>query len=126
MNFAQRIHLLPFCDLLNTFETVQKEISRRNEFIDRLPTFHLKNLPLTVQTRDLLYRMINEKMVAPGAKKPGEKTLSDMFKLLRTEDWLRIKYLNSRSFLEIQDVLANYKAPLERYYGELQGTTLKG
>lgn len=125
MNFAQRIHLLPFCDLLNTFETVQKEISRRNEFIDRLPTHHLKNLPLTVQSRDLLYRIIGEKAVTPGATKPGEKTLGDLFKLLRSEDWLRIQYLNNRCFLEIQDVLANYKAPLERYYGELQANTSK-
>lgn len=125
MNFAQRIHLLPFCDLLNTFETVQKEISRRNAFIDRLPIHYLKNLPLTVQSRDLLYRIISEKAVTPGANKPGEKTIGDLFKLLRSEDWLRIKYLNSRCFLEIQDVLAGYKAPLERYYGELQDTTAK-
>ena len=119
MNFAQRVHLLPFCDLLTTAETVQKEISRRTDFIDRLPTHHLKNLPLTVQTRDLLYRMINEKSLKAGTKRPGELTISDLFKLLRAEDWLRIRYLNGRCFAEIQDVLESYKAPLERYYGDL-------
>ncbi|WP_080240686.1 hypothetical protein [Spirosoma rigui] len=125
MNFAQRIHLLPFCDLLSTAETVQREISRRNEFIDRLPNHQLKNLPLTVQSRDLLYRIINEKSFTPGSKKPGEKSLSDLFKLLRVEDWLRIQYLNNRCFSEISEVLNNHKAPLERYYGELQRNTTK-
>lgn len=125
MNFAQRIHLLPFCDLLSTAETVQREISRRNEFIDRLPAHQLKNLPLTVQSRDLLYRIINEKSFTPGSKKPGEKTLSDLFKLLRVEDWLRIQYLNNRCFIEINDVLKSYKAPLERYYGELRSSSDK-
>ena len=125
MNFAQRIHLLPFCDLLNTAETVQREISRRNEFIDRLPDHPLKNLPLTVQSRDLLYRIINEKSFTPGSKKPGEKNLSDLFKLFRIEDWLRIQYLNNRCFAEIYDVLKSHKAPLERYYGEIQRSAVK-
>lgn len=125
MNFAQRIHLLPFCDLLSAAETVQREISRRTEFIDRLPTHHLKNLPLTVQSRDLLYRIINEKSLTPGSKKPGEKTLSDLFKLFRAEDWLRIQYLNNRCFAEICDVLKGHKAPLEHYYGQLQGSAMK-
>jgi hypothetical protein len=125
MNFAQRIHLLPFCDLLRTAETLQREIARRNEFIDHLPKHQLKNLPLTVQSRDLLYRIINEKTFTPGSKKPGEKSLSDLFKLLRVEDWLRIQYLNNRCFAEIREVLHDHKAPLERYYGELQASPVK-
>lgn len=125
MNFAQRVHLLPFCDLLTTAETVQKEISRRTDFIDRLPAHHLKNLPLTVQTRDLLYRIINEKSLKAGTRRPGELTISDLFKLLRVDDWLRIRYLNSRCFTEIQAVLVSYKAPLERYYGELKSDLMK-
>ena len=55
--------------------------------------------------------MINEKSLKAGSKRPGELTLSGLFKLLRVGDWVRVRYLNNRCFTELQDVLESYKAP---------------
>lgn len=117
MTFSQHIRLVLFDDLLTIADAVQKEIARRNTFIDCLSDIKLKGLSLTINTRDLLYRVVNSRLNEPASKKNGDLTIRNLFTLLKKEDWLYIEYVNSRAFLEIKDTLIRHDAPLEEYYG---------
>lgn len=117
MTFSQRIRLLSFDDLLTIADVVQQETDRRNTFIDCLSDITLKGLSLTINTRDLLYRVINTRLNGPASKKNGDLTIKHLFTLLKKEDWLYIEYVNSRAFSEIKDTLIRHDAPLEAYYG---------
>ena len=117
MTFAQHIRLLSLDDLLILAETVQKETTRRNAFIDCLAGIPLKGLRLTINTRDLLYRVINNRLKNPVARKQGDLTIKNLFVLLEKKDWIYIEYINARAFLEIRDALERHEAPLEEYYG---------
>ena len=117
MTFSQHIRLVSFDDLLTIAEAVQTETDRRNTFINCLSDIPLKGLRLTINTRDLLYRVINSRLNGPASQKNGELTIKNLFGLLRKEDWVYIEYVNSRSFSEIRDALIRHEAPLEEYYG---------
>ncbi|GAB4020421.1 hypothetical protein [Spirosoma koreense] len=119
MTFSQHIRSLSLDELLAIAETVQKETDRRNAFIDRLPDLSLSRLGLTINARDLVYRIVNSRRVGTSARTNGELTIRTLFALLRKEDWLYIEYLNSRAFLEIKEALIRHNAPLEEYYGVL-------
>ncbi|UFH52471.1 hypothetical protein [Spirosoma sp. KNUC1025] len=125
MTFSQHIRLLSFDDLLALADTVQKETARRNTFIDCLSDIKLKGLSLTINTRDLLYRVINARLNGPASKKNGDLTIKDLFSLLKKEDWLYIEYLNARAFVEIKDTLMRHDATLEEYYGVFDEKTDK-
>ncbi|MBD2754393.1 hypothetical protein [Spirosoma validum] len=117
MTFAQHIRLVSFDDLLLLTDIVQTETTRRKTFIDCLSDIQLQGLSLTINTRDLLYRVINSRLNGPASKKNGDLTIKNLFTLLKKEDWLYIEYVNSRAFLEIKDTLIRHDAPLEEYYG---------
>ncbi len=118
MNFLQRSRLLALNDLLIIEEVVQKEIARRKDLIRNVAALELKALPLTVKTRDLLYRAILEKQPRTQPIRPGEVLVQHLFSMLTKEDWQRIEYLNKRAFTEIRDMLARQYVPLENYYGD--------
>ena len=125
MTLSQRIRLLSFDDLLTIADTVEKETTRRNDFINCLADRQVKGLKLTINTRDLLYRIVNTKAIVPASKPNGDLTIKDLFTLLKKEDWLHIEYLNPRAFLEIKESLVRQKAPLEEYYGLFVEKTAK-
>ncbi|GAB4039137.1 hypothetical protein [Spirosoma jeollabukense] len=125
MTLSQRIRLLSFDDLLTIADTVEKETSRRNDFINCLADRQVKALQLTINTRDLLYRIVTTKAIVPTSKPHGDLTIKDLFALLKKEDWLHIEYLNPRAFLEIKESLIRHKAPLEEYYGVFVRKTVK-
>ncbi len=117
MTFSQHIRLLSADNLLAIADAIQKETARRNQFIDCLSELKVKGLSLTINTRDLLYRIVNSRQNGLASPKNGELTLKNLFTLLKKEDWLYIEYVNSRAFLEIRDTLIRHNAPLEEYYG---------
>ena len=117
MTFSQHIRLLSVDDLLTIAETVEKETTRRNTFIESLSDIKLKGLSLTINTRDLLYRVINSRSISPASQKNGDLTIKNLFILLKKEDWFYLEYVNARAFLEIRDMLIRHDAPLEEYYG---------
>lgn len=125
MTLSQRIRLLSFDDLLTIADTVEKETTRRNDFINCLADTQVKALKLTINTRDLLYRIVNTKAIVSSSRPNGDLTIKDLFALLKKEDWLHIEYLNPRAFLEIKDSLIRHKAPLEEYYGLFVEKTTK-
>lgn len=122
MNFLQRSRLLALTDLLLIEEVVQKEIARRKAFINNVAALPLRSLPLTVKTRDLLYRAILSKQSHVQAVKPGDLLVQHLFTTLTKDDWERIEYLNKRAFTEIRDMLSRQNIPLENYYGEFDTT----
>ena len=117
MTLSQRIRLLSLDDLLTIADTVEKETTRRNNFINCLAHIQVKALKLTINTRDLLFRIVNSKPGTVASRPNGDLTIKDLFALLKKEDWLHIEYLNPRAFLEIKESLLRHKAPLEEYYG---------
>ena len=118
MNFLQRSRSLALTDLLLIEEVVQKEIARRKAFINNVAALPLRALPLTVKTRDLLYRAILSNQSRMQAVKPGDLPVQHLFSTLTKEDWQRIEYLNKRAFTEIRDILSRQNIPLEQYYGD--------
>ncbi len=122
MNFIQRSRLMALTDLLLIEEVVQKEIARRKAFINNVAALPLRSLPLTVKTRDLLYRVILGKQTHIQAVKPGDLLVQHLFSTLTKADWQRIEYLNKRAFTEIRDILSHQYLPLENYYGEFDAS----
>ena len=117
MTFSQHIRLLSSDELLTIATAIQKETARRSEFIDCLVDVKLTALSLTINTRDLLYRVMNSRLPGAATKRNADLTIRHLFALLKKEDWIHIEYLNSRAFLEIRDTLIRHNAPLEEYYG---------
>ena len=116
MKFSQHIRSLSSDELLTIAKAIQKETARRNAFVDGLPAISVKGLQLTIKTRDLLNRVLTNRLHGPVSKN-GELTIKTLFRLLKKEDWLYMEYINSRAFLEMKDTLIQYDAPLEEYYG---------
>lgn len=116
MKFSQPIRSLSSDELRTIAHAIQKETDRRNTFVDSLPAISVKGLQLTIKTRDLLNRVLTNRLNGSVAKN-GELTIRNLFTLLKKEDWLYMEYINSRAFLEMKDTLIRYKAPLEEYYG---------
>ncbi len=116
MKFSQSIRSLSSDELRTIAHAIQKETDRRNIFVDSLPAISVKGLQLTIKTRDLLNRVLTNRLNGPVAKH-GELTIRNLFTLLKKEDWLYMEYINSRAFLEMKGTLIRYKAPLEEYYG---------
>ena len=117
MTFSQHIRQLSSDELLTIAAAIQKETARRGEFVDCLVDIKLTALSLTINTRDLLYRVMNSRLAGTATKKNADLTIRNLFTLLKKEDWVHIEYLNSRAFLEIRDTLIRHNAPLEDYYG---------
>lgn len=119
MSIHHRVKTLSFDSLQQLIEQAHNEISRRQKFIEQIPKIRLRELTLSVRARDLLYRTIAEKSKLAYYQNAGQLTLCETLKLLVPEDWLKIRYKNTKVFEEIHDTFVTYKAPLERYYGAI-------
>jgi hypothetical protein len=120
MPYHKRIKTLSFESLHQLIEQAHEEISRRQQFIDRIPKLRLRELALSVRARDLLYRTIAEKKQLVYWQDAEKLTLSETLKLLVVDDWVKIRYKNAKAFDEICTAFRTCKAPLERYYGEIE------
>ena len=116
MKFAQHIRSLSADELRTIANAIQKETDRRDAFVACLPEVNVRGLHLTIKTRDLLYRVLMNRLNGPIPTN-GALTIKNLFTLLKKEDWLHMEYINSRAFLEMKAMLMQYDAPLEEYYG---------
>ncbi len=120
MPFHKRIKALSFESLYQLIDQAHEEISRRQQFIERIPKLRLRELALSVRARDLLYRTIAEKKQLVYWQDAEKLTLCETLKALVPEDWMKMRYKNAKAFDEICSVFRVCKAPLERYYGEIE------
>ncbi|QJW89014.1 hypothetical protein HNV11_06240 [Spirosoma taeanense] len=120
MSFTKRVRTLSFDSLYQLIDQAHHEINRRQQFIEHVPALRLRDLPLSVRARDLLYRTIAEKKKLVYWQDAEKLNLSETLKLLVAEDWMQIRYKNVKAYDEIRTAFHTYKAPLERYYGNIE------
>ncbi|MFD2569633.1 hypothetical protein ACFSUS_03255 [Spirosoma soli] len=116
----KRIKTLSFESLHQLIDQAHQEINRRQQFIELIPSLRLQEIALSVRARDLLYRTIAEKKKLNYWQDAGKLTLCETLKILVLKDWIQIRYKNAKAYDEIRSAFQSSKAPLERYYGEIE------
>ena len=119
MRFSQRVRTMNISDLKRLIDEASLEVERREAFFNSVPAKKLKDLTLSFQTRDLLYRQIADKSGNKNSLTVREMTVQDLFQFFVEDDWSRINYLNGKAYSEVHDALDTLGLPLESYYGSL-------
>ena len=120
MQFHKRIKTLSFESLHQLIDQAHQEINRRQRLIDSIPRRELHQVALSVRARDLLYRTIAEKGKLIYWQDAEKLTISETLKLLVADDWMLIRYKNTKAYDEIRGAFHACKAPIERYYGDIE------
>lgn len=118
MTFQKRLEQLSPEELSQLTLTVEKELNRREKFIQTVSTVALSELKISVNARSLLQRRVN-KANQYRFNKPEQLFLNEVFTLLAKADWSYFREVSPKLFAEISQKMHSKGIDINQYYGKI-------